>query len=46
MTISALPAGVTEAQTLQDDVDAAVDVVIIGSGPGGAVTAWQLAKAG
>lgn len=38
--------GVTEAQTLDDNLEVGCDVVVIGSGPGGAVTAWQLAKAG
>ncbi len=44
--MKALPAGVTEAQTLTEDVEVGCDVVVVGSGPGGAVTAWQLATAG
>jgi len=41
-----LPPGVTEAQTLTGDVEVGCDVCIIGSGPGGAVTAAVLAKQG
>jgi choline dehydrogenase-like flavoprotein len=44
--MKALPAGVTEAQTLKEDLEVGCDVVVIGSGPGGAVTAWRLAQAG
>jgi len=41
-----LPPGVTEAQTLTDDVEVGCDVCIIGSGPGGAVAAAVLAQGG
>ncbi len=44
--MKALPAGVTEAQTLAEDLEVGCDVVVVGSGPGGAVTAWRLAEAG
>ena len=40
-----LQPGVTEAQTLNDDVEVGCDVCIIGSGPGGAVTAAVLVNA-
>jgi choline dehydrogenase-like flavoprotein len=42
---SLLP-GITEAQTLTADVEVGCDVAIVGSGPGGAVTAATLAAAG
>lgn len=38
--------GVTEGQTVTSDLELGCDVCIIGSGPGGAVTADVLAKAG
>jgi choline dehydrogenase-like flavoprotein len=46
VTITKLDPGVIEGQTLNDDVDASVDVVIVGSGAGGAVTADVLSAAG
>lgn len=41
-----LPAGITEGQTLTADLEVGCDVCIIGSGPGGAMAAEILAKAG
>jgi choline dehydrogenase-like flavoprotein len=41
-----LPPGVTEGQTLTGDLEVGCDVCIIGSGPGGAVAADVLTKAG
>jgi choline dehydrogenase-like flavoprotein len=44
--MTALPAGLTEGQTLDGDADLVTDVCIVGSGAGGAVTADTLAAAG
>jgi choline dehydrogenase-like flavoprotein len=41
-----LPAGVLEGQTVDRDLDVDADVCIVGSGPGGAVTAATLAARG
>ena len=41
-----LPAGITEGQTLTADLEVGCDVCIIGSGPGGAMAAEVLSKAG
>ena len=41
-----IDAGVLEGQTVDQDLDLTADVCIIGSGAGGAVTAWCLARAG
>jgi choline dehydrogenase-like flavoprotein len=44
--VKTLSAGVHEGQTVQQDLEVGCDVCIVGSGPGGAVTAYTLASAG
>ncbi|MBI1946721.1 MAG: GMC family oxidoreductase [Deltaproteobacteria bacterium] len=41
-----LPAGITEGQTLEGDLEVGCDLAVIGSGAGGAVTAATAAQAG